>query len=327
VQFRIITDGNTDPSPKVGTSAVITIAPEPDAQVVQLQVQAVLGDKFSSPSDKVPVSIPPAPVESTTTVPATSTTVAATAATTTQGGATVPVIVGPGGAGPSTGDTTTSTAVTTDGSTSTSSTVPVGAVVDDLKNRKPTWVAMLGSAAPASQTGGTTLDDRKQQLSDQFGIPVDQLGDFSVRDTVALSPDGTPSGLFQSAPPQSRFIYVEKPTKEDAEAVCGAVKPCFVLQLIGAARRSESKPIAIVSSKASNTSTAALDKTIADLKAKLGGNDVYAFDASAYPQFKLKDTVLLFVPGFASTADATAFCTQFKDIVQSCRTETLQPSN
>jgi hypothetical protein len=302
VQYVIFVGGAPAEGPVPGSPVVIELPADDAEQTARIQVQAIRGDQQSElsqpPFELVIPALPPETVPPTpppTDSPATTLGAETTVAPTTVPGG-LPTDTGP----PSTAPSPTA---------------------ELLQNLPPTWAAVFVGLPPQ---GGETFDDRKDRIAQIFSIPLDQLADFTNRDTVAHLPDGSPSILARAAP-ETRFIYFATGDQAGAEGICStATENCDVFQLTGAAKASEETPIMVLERLRANVSLTALDERLRALRGvdALDSDDVHVLNGSTYPQFRTTSPVV-FVSDPTIFGDVEAFCAAEE---MTCTLELLQRS-
>ena len=305
LMFSVLVAGTEAASSPFNT-VDIALASEAEERPVDIRVQATQGEEKSAFSDPVSFTIPALPPVPTT---ASATTVPATATTLPGGGA-----GGPGG------ETTTTSAATPTTAAATTTTTPSPAAIDELQDLQLTWVAMLGSVPPGS-SGGVPLEARKARLAADFGVPVEQLGVFTNRDTVAKQPDGS-SAQANEGSASSRYVYLATPDQATADAICAKAAGCEVLQLAGAARESAGSKVLLLDPLPATATIAELDQQLDTLRPRFVGHGVYAVAGKDYPKLGTTRAVL-FVTGFADDAERQGFCTA--NTITNCTGFTFEP--
>jgi hypothetical protein len=289
VTFAIFVNGTPQGGPYPVSGVEIEIAADTEERQVEIAVQAQREDGEPSAlsaghelviSAEAPASTEAAPSTSVAGPPTTPAAEATTA--------------------PTTGDSTTSTAPTT------STSIPDA--VSALQNLDSKTVAMLSPVFTAAE-GGLPLDVQKAELADKYSVRVNRIRTFTNRDTVAFTPEGTPLLDFAEADAGRRFLYVARASRAAAQSVCDidTTNTCRVLRLIGAANASEGTPIAVLD-VASEAATPEGDALLDGQRDLLDTQAVHVVDGAAYEQFQT-DRPVIYVRGFDSEEQATAFCT------------------
>lgn len=309
VEFLILVDGAPMGTPVPLSGVTIEIPADVDERVAVVSVQALRGVEKSLVSEPFEITIPALPPE---TVPPTQPAPPSPPPPLTT--------LSP----PTTLDTGTTVPPTTVGGGGSSTTIDPSTtppLASELQNLAPTWAAMLGQATPAS-AGGQALEERKQRLSEIWGVPVADMLVFTNRDTFARRPDGSPSNL-DLATADTRFIYVATDDQATAGEICAAGGTCIVLHLTGAARASEGSPILILAVLSSDASTADVDAQLNADRDELDRRDIHVLDGSDYPQLATNRPVV-FVQRFASAPEVQGFCDA--EGISPCDIKQLEPT-
>jgi hypothetical protein len=194
----------------------------------------------------------------------------------------------------------------------TSTTVPTPASTA-LQDIAVTPAAFLGRYTPESQ-GGLPLEQRRNDLALAFNIPVTDIGVFTNRDTRVRDAVGTGGDLANIAPNVSLF-YVSRPTAEDATAVCtqNPARTCGTFTLQGAASAAEGTTVVVVDRLPATTPLDDLDARLAELRADLDTQSVFALPGGQFQGFSANE-VIVYVSDFTTTQQIDQFCAAHPDI-------------